>query len=88
MRISSRARCGLFGRLGSRSRRWPEGLGINEGTLGNWCSKDRAAGHGGALSEDERSELVRLRRENAELVMQRDVLKRSVALWVTEAMGR
>jgi transposase len=63
-------------------------LGINEGTLGNWCSKDRAAGHGGALSEDERSELVRLRRENAELVMQRDVLKRSVALWVTEAMGR
>ena len=65
-------------------------LGINEGTLGNWCAKDRrrASGAGGALSEDERTELVRLRRENAELVMQRDVLKRSVALWVNEAMGR
>ena len=40
------------------------------------------------LDESERDELARLRREVTELRMQRDVLKRSVALWVDEAMGR
>jgi transposase len=65
-------------------------LGINEGTLGNWCAKARRERDGGnsVLSQDERAELVRLRKENTELRMQRDVLKRSVALWVDEAMGR
>jgi transposase len=65
-------------------------LGVNEGTLGNWCATERRRRDNGtsALSEDERAELTRLRKENTELRMQRDVLKRSVALWVDEAMGR
>lgn len=65
-------------------------LGVNEGTLGNWVAKARSQRDGGqgALSESERAELARLRKENTELRMQRDVLKRSVALWVDEAMGR
>lgn len=65
-------------------------LGVNEGTLGNWCARERREREGGgaALSEDERAELARLRKEIVELRMQRDVLKRSVALWVNEAMGR
>jgi magnesium transporter len=65
-------------------------LGINSGTLGNWVDADRRRrGEGdGALSEDERAELARLRKENAELAMRCDVLKRSVALWVSDAMGR
>ena len=63
-------------------------LGVHEGTLGNWVNQHRARHQPGALSEDERAELARLRKENVELRMQRDVLKRSVVLWVDEAMGR
>jgi len=65
-------------------------LGVNDGTLGNWCARDRRRrGVGdGELTESERAELIRLRKENEELSMQRDLLKRSVALWVREAMGQ
>src|SRR6266699_7170219 len=64
-------------------------LGINEGTLGNWVALDRQRrdGDGGQLDEGGRAELARLRREVAELRMRCDVLKRSVALWVQDAMG-
>ena len=59
---------------------------MNEGTLGNWVARARQAREGrGELSRDDFEELKRLRAENAELRMERDVLKRSVVLWVKEA---
>ncbi len=62
-------------------------LGIDEGTFGKWVNADRhrRKGGDGQLSDDKRAELSRLRKENAELAMECDVLKRSVALRVHDA---
>ena len=61
-------------------------LGINEGTLGNWCARARQArgGADGALTESERAELERLRRENEILRQERNILKRATAFFARE----
>ncbi len=61
-------------------------VGIQPGTLGNWVNKDRLVRGDKADPSQVAPEYVRkLERENAELPMERDVLKRSVVLWVKEA---
>jgi transposase len=63
-------------------------LGINEGTLGNWISKDRRVRgeqRDDQVSETERQELLRLRRENATLRMEKEILKKAAAFFVTES---
>jgi len=61
-------------------------LGIGAGTLGNWVKKDRLArGEDSDRSRVDPAYVRQLERELAEVRMERDVLKRSVVLWVKEA---
>ena len=63
-------------------------LGVHEGTLGNWVNRDKSRrGESDEFSESERQELRRLRAENAQLRMERDVLKRSLAFVCHERGG-
>jgi transposase-like protein len=76
----------IVGETGKPIAQITRDLGVHPGTLGNWVAKDRAEHEGvKALSTGDAVELKRLRAEVAELRMERDVLKRSVVLWVKEA---
>jgi transposase len=62
-----------------------DAIGVKESTLRNRVAKarrERSAGAG--LCGDERAELDELRAECAQLRMERDLLKRSMAFWVRE----
>ena len=60
-------------------------LGINEGTLGNWVTKYRND-HPVCeeLTIDERAKLKELERDNRDLRMERDFLKKAAAFFARE----
>jgi len=59
--------------------------GVIAGTLGNWVGLARIErGERDGLTADEHADLAELRAENAQLRMERDLLKRSLAFWVKE----
>ncbi len=61
-------------------------LGIYDSTLGSWVKQDQVnRGEREGLTSDERQELSELRRDNARLRMERELLKRDVAFWVRES---
>ena len=61
-----------------------ESLGISDGSLAAWVKEADAADEPGALDADERSELARLRKENAELRMDREILRKAAAYFAKE----
>jgi transposase len=63
-------------------------LGLTESALRNWVERaraDRGRGKPGVLTTAEREELSRLRKENRELRMERDILKKAAAFFAKES---
>jgi transposase len=73
-------------RAGRSPRELAEALGVSEQTLRNWRRQDQVDRHerDDGLTSDEREELRRLRRENARLKQERDILKRATAFFARE----
>ena len=59
-------------------------LGISRGVLSRWVDAARPSAQP-PVSEDERSELARLRRENLQLKMERDILKKATAFFARQS---
>jgi transposase len=61
-------------------------LKVGETSLGRWVGQTRIdRGEKEGLTSSEREELAELRKENARLRMERDLLKRATAFWVKES---
>jgi transposase len=77
-------------RAGRTPRELAESLGVSEQTLRNWRRQDQRDRHerDDGLTSDEREELRRLRRENARLKQERDLLKRAAAFFASETETR
>ena len=77
-------------RAGRTPRELAESLGVSEQTLRNWRRQDQRDRHerDDGLTTDEREELRRLRRENARLKQERDLLKRAAAFFAAETETR
>jgi transposase-like protein len=60
-------------------------LGLSRMTLRNWVAKAARPAPKDALTADERAELVQLRRENRQLQMERDILKKATAFFARQS---
>ena len=61
-----------------------ESLGVTDKILYNWKNKYEEEQSGDVLSKDERAELIRLRKENKRLQMEREILKKASAFFAKE----
>ena len=60
-------------------------LGMSGGTLREWVLNAEHPATADTLSESERTELLRLRRENRQLQIERDILKKATAFFARQS---
>ncbi len=61
-----------------------ESLGVSDGALAAWIKAAERDEQPDALSSDERAELVRLRKELAEVKQEREILRKAAAYFAKE----
>lgn len=77
VRVSQKPRC----RIASE-------LGVSATTLGKWMAEsDDRERMPETMSVSERAELEQLRAEKREWILEREILKKSMAFWVKESRG-
>ena len=59
-------------------------LEINDNLIGRWKRERASLDNGESLSGDEKAELARLRKENRELKMEKEILKKASAFFAKE----
>ncbi len=60
-------------------------LSLTETAVRNWVKQAEASGSAVTLSTDERAELRRLRKENQELRMEKEILRKATAFFAKES---
>lgn len=67
-------------------RQIAESLGISDTSLAKWVKEYERSSEPGALDADERAELARLRKENSDLRMDREILRKAAAYFARETI--
>lgn len=78
----------LFRQGGKSQAEVARNIGVAAATLAAWLKQadiDEGRGPQGALTTAEREELIRLRRENRRVKMERDFLKKAAAFFAKES---
>ena len=59
-------------------------LGVSQSALSRWVRTEKSASQQGSVNVDEKAELAKLRKQNAQLKMEREILKKAAVFLARE----